>query len=139
MNDLVDLEFTTKHGERPPATRRVQLLRKQRGSAESILELVFWGSRSGPSRTCANARAGYAARVRGARHLLPKSPLTSGCFASSRAFRNIAASRQPAPQILGGSAAKVFSPPFTRTEDGCVGRAGILGSIPEMSGSSEQR
>jgi hypothetical protein len=64
---------TSKPGEPPPSTYRVQHPRKQRGSAESTSRLVFSERRSsGRSRTCASARAGYAARVRGALHFLPE-------------------------------------------------------------------
>jgi DDE domain len=63
----------------------------------------------------------------------------SGSFASLREVLNIAPSRHRVPQILGESAAKVFSPPFTRTGDGRAGCAGIFGSIAVISGASEQR
>src|SRR5690348_3067034 len=79
----------SKPGEPPLATYRVQLPRRLRGLAESILKLVFSEHRS------------------------------SGCFASSRAFLDIAPSRHPAPQVLGVSAAKVFSPPLARTGERC--------------------
>jgi hypothetical protein len=132
--------FKAKPGERLPATCRVQLPRRQRGSAESNLKLVFSGLRSlGRSRTCASARAEYAARVRGVPHFLPK-PLflrAASLLLGPSSILPRAAIRFPRSSV--NSAAKVFSPPFTRTGDECTGRAGILGSIPATSGSSEQR
>jgi hypothetical protein len=62
----------SKPGEPPLATYRVQLPRRLRGLAESILKLVFSEHRSsGPSRTCASARAEYAG-AGPRRHFLPK-------------------------------------------------------------------